>query len=130
MLLFSTILEINDTLTKDAFIQLVIDWNQGSTHKDNIIKDIRWNGEHNIRFGDDQMWLSIEEYRNQNIIAARYQQTDSEGAVWATDYVMNFTEWKMAVQLDRSFLAEALAVDPKFSTPHFIAMLADAGYLK
>ena len=130
MLLFSTVLDINDTLTKDAFIQLVIDWNQGSTHKDNVIKDIRWNGEHNIRFGDENMWLAIEEYRNQNIIAARYQQTDSDGAVWATDYVMNFTEWKMAVQLDRSFLAEALAVDPKFSTPHFIAMLADAGYLK
>ena len=28
MLLFSTILPINDTLTKDGFIQLAIDWNQ------------------------------------------------------------------------------------------------------
>ena len=130
MLLFSTILEINENLTKDAFIQLVIDWNQGSTHKDNVIPGIQWNGEHNVRYGDEKMWLAIEEYRNQNIIAARYQQTDSDGAIWATDYVMNFTEWKMAVQLDRSFLAEALTVDPKFSTPHFIAMLADAGYLK
>lgn len=27
MLLFSTLLEINDTLTKDAFIQLVLEWN-------------------------------------------------------------------------------------------------------
>lgn len=30
MLLFSTILDINDSLTKDKFIELVIKWNQGS----------------------------------------------------------------------------------------------------
>ena len=40
MLLFSTVLDINDTLTKDAFIQLVIDWNQGSPHEENIIRGI------------------------------------------------------------------------------------------
>ena len=28
MLLFSTLLEINDTMTKDSFIQLVLEWNQ------------------------------------------------------------------------------------------------------
>ena len=48
MLLFSTILEINDRMTKDAFINLVIEWNQGSPHKENIIADIKWNGERNI----------------------------------------------------------------------------------
>ena len=33
MLLFSTLLEINDTMTKDSFIQLVLEWNQGSLMK-------------------------------------------------------------------------------------------------
>lgn len=32
MLLFSTIVPIKGDLTKDDFIQLVIDWNQGSPH--------------------------------------------------------------------------------------------------
>ena len=36
MLLFSTLLEINDTMTKDSFIQLVLEWNQGSPHEENI----------------------------------------------------------------------------------------------
>ena len=66
MLLFSTVLDINDTLTKDAFIQLVIDWNQGSPHEENIIRGIEWNGDRNVRFGDDRMWLDIQEYRNGN----------------------------------------------------------------
>lgn len=57
MLLFSTILPINDTLTKDAFIQLVIDWNQGSPHEVNRIPNINWQGERNILFGNDKIWL-------------------------------------------------------------------------
>ena len=50
--------------------------------------------------------------------------------VWDTDFIMNFTDMKMAIQLDRSFLAAALTVAPRFSTPHFITALADGGYLK
>lgn len=53
MLLFSTILDINDTMTKDDFIRLVIEWNQGSSHANNIISGIQWNGERNIRYGED-----------------------------------------------------------------------------
>ena len=130
MQLFSTILSINDTLTKDAFIELAIRWNQGSTHESNIIPDIVWNGERNIRFGDDKCWMQVEEYRNKNIIAIRYEKTEDDGVVWDTDYVMNFSDMQMAIRLDRSYLEEALAVDPKFSTPAFIALLIDEGYVK
>ena len=71
MLLFSTILNINKTLTKDAFIKLVIKWNQGSPHANNVIQNINWHGEYNIRYGSDDLWLSIEEYRKENIISVR-----------------------------------------------------------
>ena len=130
MLLFSTILDINETMTKDAFIRLVIEWNQGSPHANNIIPGIQWNGERNIRYGEERLWLDIEEYRNQNIIAVRYEKKEDDGAIWDTDYVMNFNSMKMAVRLDRSYTAEALEADPKFSTPHFITLLIERGYLK
>ncbi len=130
MLLFSTLLEINETLTKDAFIKLVIEWNQGSPHVNNVIPDIAWNGERNIRYGTDDLWLDIQEYRNQNIIAVRYEKKEDDGAVWDTDYVMNFNSMRMAIRLDRSYTEEALEADPKFSTPHFITLLIDNGYLK
>ncbi len=130
MLLFSTILDINSTLTKDDFIRLVIKWNQGSPHTKNIIPDIVWNGERNIRFGEDGRWLAIEEYRNQDIIAVRYEKREDDGTIWDTDYVMNFSSMKLAVRLDRSYTADALDADPKFSTPHFITLLIDGGYLK
>ena len=130
MLLFSTLLDINDTLTKDAFIRLVIEWNQGSPHASNVIPGIKWNGERNIRYGSEGLWLAIEEYRNQNIIAVRYEKKENDGAVWDTDYVMNFNSMKMAVRLDRSYTVDALEADQKFSTPHFITLLIERGHIK
>jgi len=130
MLLFSTLLDINNTLNKDTFIKLVLEWNQGSPHESNIIKNISWNGERNVRYGDENLWLDIEEYRNQNIIAVRYEKKDENGVVWDTDYVMNFNSMQMAVRLDRSYTEDALTLDSKFSTPHFITLLIEKGYIK
>ena len=76
------------------------------------------------------MWLAIEEYRNQNTIAIRYEKTETDGVVWDTDYVMNFNDMKMSVRLDRSYLESALTVESGFSTPHFISLLVEKGYIK
>lgn len=130
MLLFSTMLSITDLLTKDKFIELVIKWNQESPHKDNIIADIKWNGERNTKFEDGKLSLAIEEYRNGNIIAVRYEKKDDDGVVWDTDYVMNFTTRKMAIRLDRSYLESAVSSKTGFSTPHFITLLIEGGYLE
>lgn len=130
MLLFSTILDIERTLTKEIFIKLVLEWNQGSPHESNVIKGINWKGERNIKYGNEKLWIDIEEYRNKNIIAVRFEKIEEDGAVWDTDYVMNFQDMKMAIRLDRSYLEEALTIDPKFSTPHFITLLIERGYVK
>ena len=130
MLLFSTILSIKESLGKDDFIKLAISWNQGSPHKANVIPDIVWNGERNIKFGSDKLWMEIEEYRNQNIIAIRYEKIEDNGVAWDTDYVMNFNEMKMSIRLDRSFLEEAQVTDTAFSTPAFIALLIHGGYIE
>ena len=130
MLLFSTILDIHSSMGKDDFIRLIIDWNQGSSYANNVIQGIEWNGERNVRFGDENLWLAIVEYRNKNIIAARYEKREADGAIWDTDYVMNFATMKMAIRLDRSYTQEALSTDYRFSTPHFITLLIERGYLK
>ncbi len=130
MLLFSTILDINENLTKDDFIKLMIEWNQKSPHDSNIIPDIVWNGEHNIRFGDEKVWMEIVEYRNENIIAVRYEKKEDDGAIWDSDFVMNFSSMKMSIRLDRSYIEDATSINPKFSTPHFINLLIERVFLK
>lgn len=129
MLLYSTTLRINETFTQEDFIRLVIQWNQSSPHSDNVIPNITWSGERNVRYGNDNLWLAIEEYRNMNIIAVRFEKRENDGAIWDTDYVMNFSTMKMTVQLDRGYTEDAQMEDLQFATPHFITMLIDGGYV-
>lgn len=131
MLLYSTILRIQDTLTKEAFLDLIIKWNLESPHDENIITELReWDGNRNKRYGNEWLWLDIEEYRNKNIIAVRFEKKEAGGAVWNTDYIMNFDEMRMAIRLDRSYTEDALMEDTAFSTPHFLTLLIEGGYLK
>lgn len=130
MMIFSAMLNIRKTLTKEAFVKLVLKWNDTSKYEYNIIPGIVWNGEYNARWGTDSLWLQIQEYRKKNIIAVRYEKRDDKGIIWDTDYVMNFAEHRMSVRLDRSYAPDALNTDTKFSTPHFITLLIEGGYLE
>ena len=130
MLLFSTILSISKKMTKDDFIRLVIDWNQSSQHPENVVPNLNWNGEMNVRYGNEDLWLDIEEYESEEIVAVRHEKRESNGVIWDTDYVMNFRERKMSVRLDRSYAPEALKLDSAFSTPHFITLLIHRGFLE
>lgn len=130
MLLYSTILDINSTMTKDAFIQLVIEWNNNNPHEVNRISDITWNNEQNIRFGDDNLWMEIQQYPSKNIIAVRYEKVTTDGVTWDTDYIMNFNDMKLSIQLDRSYREDALVTNAIFSTPLFISHLIEHGYLE
>ncbi len=60
----------------------------------------------------------------------RYEKKDENGVVWDTDYIMNFNSMQMAVRLERSYTEDVLAIDSKFSTPHFITLLIEKGYIK
>ena len=127
MLLFSTILDIRNTLTKDDFIELVIDWNQQSR---DCISGIEWHGERTIEFGDNDVKLSFNEYRNQNIIAARFEKIDEDKIYWGTEIVMNFSEMRMALRLDRQYFNESLFWNYNFKSPHIIKTLAEKNLLK
>ena len=79
MLLFSTILNIDKSLTKDGFLSLVIEWNQGSPHEDNVIRNLKWDGSYNQKFGDETISLEFKEYRNEEIVAVRYVKKLDDG---------------------------------------------------
>ncbi len=129
MLLFSTTLDINRNMTKESFVKLVIAWNKDSKYEINIIPDLAWNGSFHTRFGNEDLWLAIEEYKPERIVAVRHEKHETDGSVWDTDYVMNFNTMKMCIRLDRSYNADAIGISPKFSTPHFITLLEQKGYL-
>ncbi|MBR2736987.1 MAG: hypothetical protein IKD86_06735, partial [Firmicutes bacterium] len=131
MLLFSTILNINDTMTPDSFIQLVIDWNQNDPHPEAVIPGIIWNGERNIRYGNERFWLDIQEYSSRDIIAIRYEKPEAGGKKRDTDYVMNFREMKISIRQTLNGGSESGLREEKLDgTPYFISMLIEQDYLK
>ena len=129
MLLFSTKLKIRETMTREALIKLVIRWNQESKYERNIIPGLNWDGSFHCRYVSDNLWLAIEEYKPEKIVAVRFEKQEADGSIWDTDYVMNFREGIMCIRLDRSYRADAVGIRPKFSTPHFITLLEQKGYL-
>ena len=129
MLLFSTTLEIVPLMTRQKFIELVIEWNDTNPYQENIISGIRWNGEKSIRFGNEQRWLEIAEYEEKEIMAVRFEKVQPDGIKWDTDYIMDFSKMQMHIQLERSYKAETLITNAGFSTPHFISILIKAGML-
>lgn len=130
MLLYSTMLDVKDSLTKEKIIRLAIKWNPESQYEENIIPCLSWDGQMNVRYGDDRHFLEIEEYRNGNTVAIRYQKLEANGRIWNSDYVMNFSTGKMHIQLDRSFTGAASDLDQEFSTPHFLTFLIEDGHLQ
>ena len=130
MLLFSTILDTNDSFQQEDFIRLVLEWNDESAHEENRVKGIEWHGEHTGRYGTPDLWLEFIESPDSSIIAARHEKITSDGVVWDSDFIMNFAERKIAIQLDRTYSEAALVIDAAFSTPHFISLLIRQGCLK
>lgn len=130
MLLFSTILEIKESVTPDDFIRLVLKWNETSSHIENRVSGIDWRGEHNVRYGTENLWLEFVELPEKSIIAVRHEKITDDGVVWDSDFIANFSERRVAVQLDRTYDEDALIMNAAFSTPHFITLLIEEGFLK
>lgn len=129
MLLFSTILKFNDSLTKNAFVQLVIEWNNTSKYKENRVSDVTWDCKYNQKFGNATLSLEFVDYPEKQILAVRHEKITDDAVVWDTEYVTNFDEKYIAIRLDRTYREDALVMNREFSTPHFITLLIEGGYL-
>jgi len=130
MRLYSANLHIKDTLTKEKFLSLVIEWNKSIPYEENRINTIEWNGEDNIRFSDESKWLEFCSYPEKDIVAVRFEKVVENNIIWDTDYIMNFAEHRMVILLDRSYQEDAVETDEVFSSPYFIKLLIQQDYLE
>ena len=129
MLLFSTLLEIQKSMTIDDFLKTVVEWNDTSIHPENKVSFVDWNGERTARYGSKELSLEFFEDPDQSIVAVRHEKITADGVVWDSDFILNYRERKLAIQLDRTYSEDALVMDGAFSTPHFITLLIQHGFL-
>ena len=130
MLLFSTILNTNETLNKDLFIKLVFETIQNSTFEENKIPNLKWHGEESIEFSEKNLSLKVEDFRKGNRIAAKYEKKAEDGAIWDTEYVFNAIDRKLSIRLERSYSEDALKQSDLYSGPYFIKKLIDRNVLE
>lgn len=130
MLLFSTVLNINESVQVDDFIRLVLEWNDTSIRVENKVPDIDWQGERTVRYGSDKLSLEFMEYQEKGIFAVRHEKITDDGVVWDSDFIVDFHRFQIAIQLDRTYSEDALTMNAEFSTPHFITLLIEHGYVK
>lgn len=129
MLLFSTVLSFDKSKTPDDLIRLVLEWNETSIRAVNRVPDVRWNGEHDVRYGDDRLSLEFMEDPERHVLAVRHEKVTDEAIAWDSDFVADFSKGQISVRLDRTFSEEALSMNAAFSTPHFITLLIEHGWL-
>lgn len=131
MILYSTLLPIKH-LTKEAMVELVIRWNQTSPYNENVIDDLSWQGDFNATYiqEDKRIVLKFLDYPAHHIFGVRFKKTDQTGAIWHTDFVMNFEEMKMSVTLNRTYSKDSLMEITSFAVPYFVKMLMEEGYVE
>ncbi len=130
MQLFITKLPIRETLTKENFVKLLLEWNSSSFYEANIISEKEWNGSYDCRFGGDDLWMEISDYPEGGIIAARYEKKARNGVLWDTDFVVNYNEMKISVVVSRVFTPDAVNARWHLALPSFISLLIKHGHLQ
>lgn len=128
MQIYSAIFSVKESLSQDALIHLVIEWNQNSPHTK--MSNLNWDGKkRNIKFEEENLSLAIEEIRTYNTIAIRFHQFDDNSIIWNTDIVVNFDTHVFSIKIDRETTADTERFVPQFKTPILVNMLLDRNYV-
>ena len=87
MITYSTKFPVNDSLTKNEFINTIIKWNQGSKY--DKINPLMWDGvSFEYSWKQENISLSIQEISDKEIVASRLKKEDEHG-VWLTDFILD-----------------------------------------
>ena len=122
MQIYSTKFVVREDFSKQKFVQLVIEWNQGSPY--DKMNGVEWDGiSYNLRYQDGKRTLAIDDLSEHNVIASRFRKEDENGVLWTTDFILNYQEKVVAIRLDRETTEATTSFVPKFSPPHFVKML-------
>ena len=126
MITYTTKFPVNNSLTEDEFIRMVIKWNQGSPY--DKIEGIEWNGQFQELYWEaEHISLELQRIEEEGIIASRLQKEDQYG-IWTTDFILNLENQYMAVSV--ALVTTELTTDfsPTYLPPYFVKQVIYRGY--
>lgn len=97
MITYSAQFPVNEKLDKKIFIDLVIDWNQGSKY--DKFNQLDWDGEtFSAQWTEGEKQLTIEEIAVRGIVASQFRKEDEHG-LWKTEFILNYDKKYITVRV-------------------------------
>ncbi len=121
MITYSTQFPVNGKLDRKTFVELVLDWNQGSKY--DKFSNLDWDGEdYSLEWDEDGKLLIIDEIVQKNIVVSRFQKEDEHG-VWKTDFVLNEEEKHITIKVTLETTEFTTDFYPSYHPPFFVKKL-------
>lgn len=125
MLKFSTKLIVNDRLTRDIFIDLIVKWL--SNNRNYNFGQIMYDGSSEFCIHNERESLEISNYSEALTV---HLVNNSEGVIWTNDYVLTQTEDKkiLAIQLYSDASDLSVKLPESFHKPRILRQVVQRGY--
>lgn len=125
MLIFSTKLIVNEKLTREVFLGMIIDWLSENRHYGFGL--ITYAGELPFELECENDHLEIEEYAEALTV---HLTSRSEGVIWTNDYVLTAADEKniLSVQLYSDTESMSVKMPERFNKPRVLGQIVKNGY--
>ena len=126
MITYSAQFPVNEKLDKKTFVDLVIDWNQGSKY--DKFNQLDWDGEtFSAQWIEGEKQLTIEEIEVRGIVASQFRKEDEHG-LWKTDFILNYDKKYITVRVALETTDYTTDFYPTYYPPFFVKKLIYRGY--
>ena len=126
MITYSAQFPVAENLDKKTFVNLVIDWNQGSKY--DKFNQLEWDEEtFSTEWVDGEKCLSIEELEHRAIVASQFKKEDEHG-LWKTDFILNCDKKYITVRVALETTDFTTDFYPIYYPPFFVKKLIYRGY--
>lgn len=126
MITYSAQFPVAENLDKNTFVNLVIDWNQGSKY--DKFDCIEWDGEiFSTEWIEGEKSLSIEELEQRGIVALQFKKEDEHG-LWKTDFILNCDKKYITVRVALEKTDFTTDFYPTYDPPFWVKILIYRGY--
>lgn len=126
MITYSTQFPVKEELDKKTFVEVVLDWNQGSKY--DKFDNLDWDGKtFSKQWIENDKQLSIEELEHKEIVAAQLKKEDEHG-LWKTDLILNYGKKYITIRVALETTDFTTDFFPTYYPPFFVKKLIYRGY--
>ena len=129
MIVYSTKLKVTDKLQPRSFIRTLLEWRQHVDYQA-FSEAVTWDGlDMSPAWEENGHTLMIEQYEDEDIMAALFEQAPDDSGLWKTEVVFNAKERTVCVLQHKNFDESMSETNRYFWAPSVIKYLVKGDYI-